>query len=119
MGEWAGCTFGTQCSPELTPGPKFVDSVSTVEQQMGVCRHTVTVHRTQAFAAYRGVKAAHLPSGSFWSLRVKESQWPGWNESETAVCLVMLTLQVVCVQAWLEMMGCRWCCRKSDLLKAL
>ena len=84
-------------------------------------RYTATVHRAHSvgLVGYRGVKAAHLPSGSFQSLQVKGSQWPEWNESETAVCLVMLILQVVCAQAWLEMMGCRWCCRKSDLLKAL
>lgn len=44
-GEWAGCSSGTQCSPELTSSPKSVDSISTMEQQIGVCRNAATVHQ--------------------------------------------------------------------------
>lgn len=51
----------------VVPGPESVDSISTTEWQTGVCRHTATVHGTQSFAGHRGVKAEHLPSGSFQS----------------------------------------------------
>lgn len=65
-GEWADYSSGTVC----------VDSIPTREEQME-CAHTATVHRAQDFVGYRGGKAGHLFSGSFWSLWVKGSQWSG------------------------------------------
>lgn len=98
-GEWADGSSGTVC----------VDSVPTREGQMEWA-HTATAHRAQAFVGFRGLKARHLLSGNVGLCGRKEADGQGEMNQKQAVCLRMLTLQVMYAQGWLEMMGWRWHC---------
>lgn len=64
-GLWLGDTVFSRAGPE---SPGSLESLSTVEEQVGVCRHSVTAHRAQAATGYEEMKAGLLPPRIFRSL---------------------------------------------------